>query len=148
MKISEVKREFQLQQWRGMVLERKESGLSVKEWCSERGITEHVYYYRLRQLRMAACQALQEAQPVQLAEVPLAPKAPERHASLRLTTKAGTLEIMDAVHDAESSAIVYILVETAKANNLKIYQYLKHLLTVIPKHMDNTSLTFLEDHLP
>ena len=35
MKISEVKREFQLQQWRGMVLERKESGLSVEEWCSE-----------------------------------------------------------------------------------------------------------------
>ena len=148
MKISEVKREFQLQQWRGMVLERKESGLSVKEWCAERGITEHVYYYRLRQLRMSACQALQEAQPVQLAEVPLAPKVPERHASLRLTTRAGTLEIMDAVHGAKSSAIVYILVETAKANNLKIYEYLKHLLTVIPKHMDNTSLTFLEDHLP
>ena len=96
MKISEVKREFQLQQWRGMVLERKESGLSVKDWCSERGITEHVYYYRLRQPRLAACQALQEAQPVQLAEVPLAPKVPERHASLRLTTRAGTLEIMDA----------------------------------------------------
>ena len=79
MKISEVKREFQLQQWRGMVQERKESGLSVREWCLERGITEHVYYYRLRQLRLAACQALQEAQPVQLAEVPLAPKEPERH---------------------------------------------------------------------
>lgn len=148
MKISEVKREFQLQQWRGMVQERKESGLSVKEWCAGCGITEHVYYYRLRQLRMSACQALQETQPVQLAEVPLAPKVPERHASLRLTTRAGTLEIMDAVHGAKSSAIVYILVETAKANNLKIYEYLKHLLTVIPKHMDNTSLTFLEDHLP
>ena len=59
-------------------------------------VTEHVYYYRLRQLRMSACQALQEAQPVQLAEVPLAPKVPERHASLRQTTRAGTLEIMDA----------------------------------------------------
>ena len=90
MKISEVKREFQLQQWRGMVQERKESGLSVKEWCAGCGITEHVYYYRLRQLRLAACHALQEAQPVQLAEVP------EHHASLRLTTRAGTLEIMDA----------------------------------------------------
>ena len=96
MKISEVKREFQLQQWRGMVQERKESGLSVKAWCSERGITEHVYYYRLRQLRLAACQSLQEAQPVQLAKVPLVPKEPEHHASLRLTTRAGTLEIMDA----------------------------------------------------
>ena len=42
MKISDVKREFQLQQWRGMVQERKESGLSVKEWCAGCGITEHV----------------------------------------------------------------------------------------------------------
>ena len=96
MKISEVKREFQLQQWSGMVQERMESGLSVKAWCSEREITEHVYYYRLRQLRLAACQALQEAQQPQLAEIPLAPQEPERHTSLRLTTRAGTLEIMDA----------------------------------------------------
>ena len=87
VKISEAKREFQLQQWRGIVQERWESGLSVKARCSERGITEHVYYYR---------QALQEAQPQQLAEVPLAPKEPERHTSLRLTASAGTLEIMDA----------------------------------------------------
>lgn len=96
MKISEVKREFQLQQWRGMVQERRESGLSVKAWCSERGITEHVYYYRLRQLRLAACQALPEVQQSQLVEVPLVPKEPATHTSLRLTTRSGTLEIMDA----------------------------------------------------
>jgi hypothetical protein len=39
-------------------------------------------------------------------------------------------------------------VETAKANNLKIYEYLKHLLTEIPKHMDDTNMDFLEDLLP
>ena len=55
-----------------------------------------MYYYRLRQLRVDACQALQEVQPVQLAEVPLAPKEPECHVNLRLTTSVGTLEIMDA----------------------------------------------------
>ena len=96
MKIGEVKKEFQLQQWRGMVQERMESGLSVKAWCAERGITEHVYYYRLRQLRLGACQALQEAQTMQLAEVPLVPKKPKEHTNLRLTTGAGTLEILDA----------------------------------------------------
>ena len=44
VKISEVKREYQLQEWSGMLRERKESGLSAKAWCSERGITEHAYY--------------------------------------------------------------------------------------------------------
>lgn len=96
VKISEVKQEYRLQQWSRMLLERQESGLSVKEWCLEQGISEHSYYYRLRRLRQMACTALEQTQPMQLAEVPLAPKAEDTHAKLRLTTKAGTLEIMDA----------------------------------------------------
>ena len=96
VKISEVKQEYQLQEWSGMLRQRKESGLSVKDWCLEQGISEHSYYYRLRRLRQMACKALEQAQPVQLAEVPLTPKSEESHAKLRLTTKNGTLEIMDA----------------------------------------------------
>lgn len=96
MKISEVKQEYQLQEWSGMLRQRKESGLSVKDWRLEQGISEHSYYYRLRRLRQMACTALEQAQPVQLAEVPLAPMPEESHAKLLLTTKAGTLEIMDA----------------------------------------------------
>ena len=96
MKISEVKQDYQLQEWSGMLREQKESGLSVKAWCQEQGLAEHIYYYRLRKLRQAACTVLEQAQPLQLAEVPLALKQEEIHAKLRLTTKAGTLEIMDA----------------------------------------------------
>ena len=96
MNISEVKQEYRLEEWSGMLQQRKESGLSVKEWCREQGLAEYTYYYRLRKLRQAACTALEQAQPVQLAEVPLAPKPEESHAQLRLTTKNGTLEIMDA----------------------------------------------------
>lgn len=54
----------------------------------------------------------------------------------------------DTIHGAEDSAIVYSLTETAKANSLKPYEYLKHLLTVIPQHMDDPDLTFLDDLLP
>lgn len=56
--------------------------------------------------------------------------------------------IMDTIHGAEASATIYSLVETAKANQLKIYEYLKHLLTETPKRMDNTGMDFLEDLLP
>ena len=79
-----------------MLRQRTESGLSVKDWCLEQGISEHSYYYRLRRLRQMACTALEQAQPVQLAEVSLAPKLNDSHAKLRLTAKAGTLEIWDA----------------------------------------------------
>lgn len=56
--------------------------------------------------------------------------------------------LIDTVHGAQSSAIIYSLIETAKANNLKPYNYLKYLLTEIPKHMEGTDLTFLEQLLP
>lgn len=56
--------------------------------------------------------------------------------------------LIDTVHGATSSAIIYSLVETAKANDLKPYDYLKHLLTELPKHVDGTDLTFLEQLLP
>ena len=105
VKISEVKQEFQLQEWSGMLREQKGSGLSVKAWCQEQGLAEHIYYYRLRKLRQAACIALEQSQPLQLAEVPLAPKPEESHAKFRLTTKAGTLEILDA----DSSVLDQIL---------------------------------------
>lgn len=56
----------------------------------------------------------------------------------------------DTIHGAEDSAIIYSITETAKANDLKPYEYLKHLLTEIPKHMDDSSadMSFLDDLLP
>ncbi|EGD48172.1 hypothetical protein Cpap_2869, partial [Ruminiclostridium papyrosolvens DSM 2782] len=38
--------------------------------------------------------------------------------------------------------------ETAKANNLKPYEYFKYLLKEIPQHMDDKDLTFLDKLLP
>ena len=56
--------------------------------------------------------------------------------------------MIDTVHGASASAIIYSIAETAKANNLKPYQYFEHILEEIPKHMDETSLDFLDDLLP
>ena len=46
---------------------------------------------------------------------------------------------------AQSSSVIYSLVETAKANNLRVYDYLGLLLSEIPKHMSDTNLDFLQD---
>ena len=43
--------------------------------------------------------------------------------------------------------MIYSLAETAKANNLKIYKYLKYLLEKIPEHMKDTNLEFIDDLL-
>lgn len=43
--------------------------------------------------------------------------------------------MIDTIHGAKSSAIIYSIVETAKANNLKPFDYVQYLLEEIPKHI-------------
>lgn len=57
-------------------------------------------------------------------------------------------QMIDTINGAKSSAIIYSIAETAKANNLKPYEYFEHLLTEIPKHMDDSERSFLDDLLP
>lgn len=57
-------------------------------------------------------------------------------------------QMIDTINGAHSSAIIYSIVETAKANNLKPYDYFVYLLEEIPKHMDDEDRSFLEDLLP
>ena len=57
----------------------------------------------------------------------------------------------DSVVGSESSAIIYSISETAKLNNLRLYYYFKHLLTELPKMVDengNIDDTHLDKLLP
>lgn len=54
----------------------------------------------------------------------------------------------NTVNGAKASAIIYSIVETAKANKLRPYAYLRYVLENMPRHMNDTSLDFLEDLLP
>ena len=49
---------------------------------------------------------------------------------------------------ANASAIIYSIVETAKANSLHPYNYLTHVLEIMPAHMNGTSRDFIKDLLP
>ena len=56
--------------------------------------------------------------------------------------------LIDSSNGARASAMIYSLVETAKANHLNVYEYFELLLTEIPKHMNDTNLSFLDELLP
>ena len=75
--------------------------------------------------------------------VPIDNSATE-HAIRPFTIGRANWHIIDTVHGAEASTMIYSLVETAKANNLKIYEYLKYLLEKIPEHMEDTNLEFTD----
>ena len=56
--------------------------------------------------------------------------------------------MIDTIKGAEASAIIYSIVETAKANNLRTYDYLELLLTEIPNHMDDKNFDYFENLMP
>lgn len=57
-------------------------------------------------------------------------------------------QMIDTINGAKTSAIIYSIVETAKADNLKPYEYIQYILEEIPKHMEDKDRTFLENLLP
>lgn len=47
-----------MNEWRQLIHERQQSGLSVRAWCQQNGIRENSYYYWLRIIREEAlCEA-------------------------------------------------------------------------------------------
>lgn len=58
MNTREIASEYRLGHWAGVLQERRERGISVKEFCRRSGFQENVYYYWQRKLREAACEEL------------------------------------------------------------------------------------------
>ena len=58
---------------------------------------------------------------------------------------------INTVRGAQASAIIYSITETARANNLNVYYYIKHLLTDLPQLIDkngNIEQSLLEPLMP
>lgn len=54
----------------------------------------------------------------------------------------------DTIDGAEAVAIMYTMVETAKANKANVYYYLKYILERMPRHMEDTDTSFLKAMVP
>ena len=102
-------------------------------------------------LREAFTYALNQEQHLKVfledGEVPMDNNASEQ-AIRGFTIGRKNWEMIDTIRGAKSSAIIYSIAETAKANNLKPYDYFEYLLTEIPQHMEDTDRSFLTDLLP
>ena len=56
MSVQELKHAARLQEWSGRVAECRNSGISVKAWCAEKGIALKTYYNWEKQIVKAATQ--------------------------------------------------------------------------------------------
>jgi hypothetical protein len=79
--------------------------------------------------------------------IPIDNGASERHIRAVAIGRKNYL-FSDSIDGAEALVIMYTVVETAKANNVNVYYYLKYILEQMPRHMDGTDIGFLEAMLP
>jgi hypothetical protein len=54
----EVTRKYRLNQWIEIIRECRSSGQTVSAWCADHDINPKSYYYWLKRVRTAACEAL------------------------------------------------------------------------------------------
>ena len=59
-----------------------------------------------------------------------------------------TWKMIDTIDGAKSSAIIYSITETAKANHLNPFRYVEYLLTELLEHQDDTDRSFIDELLP
>lgn len=57
-------------------------------------------------------------------------------------------KLIDTIDGARSSAIIYSITETAKANRLNPFRYLEFLLEELKEHQDDTDRSFIDELLP
>lgn len=58
MNTREATRKYRLSQWTEIIREYRGSGQTVSAWCNDHNINSKSYYYWLRRVREAACEAL------------------------------------------------------------------------------------------
>ncbi|WP_446898491.1 IS66 family insertion sequence element accessory protein TnpA [Clostridium sp. LBM24168] len=63
MDVQKATQEYRMSEWIKIIRECRSSGKTVKSWCTENGIRTNRYYYWLRKVRAAACEALPSKNP-------------------------------------------------------------------------------------
>ena len=73
------------------------------------------------------------------------PKTASFFMCLRALEKMGVCKLHS---HSQASAVLYNIVETAKANDLKAYDYLEYSIDELAKHAEDTGCEFIQDFLP
>ena len=60
MKLQNLKRQLQLQEWASQINAQRQSGMKVRDWCEAAGIGYKNFYYRMRRVQEEMLEALEE----------------------------------------------------------------------------------------
>ena len=144
--------EVRTQYWKNIIAQcnQRPEGQTAKQWLDTHGICKQTYYRWQRLIRREIFARTSSASgmlpssentEVAFAEIPIPAQTPGRKNWVTINTIRG----------AQASAIIYSVTETARANDLNVYCYIRYLLTELMKRKDadgNIDQTKLEPLMP
>ena len=99
--ITEIKSKVSLQEWQQRVLDCQNSGMSVKAWCQQNGISTGSYYFHLRKIRESV---LEENQII-----PLEPPKPVSSTGIRIESAGITITLPENATPEQLAAVLSAL---------------------------------------
>jgi len=99
--ITEIKSKVSLQEWQQRILDCQSSGMSVKAWCQQNGISTGSYYFHLRKIRESV---LEENQII-----PLEPPKPVSTTGIRIESAGITITLPENTAPEQLAAVLSAL---------------------------------------
>ena len=99
--ITEIKSKVSLQEWQQRILDCQSSGMSVKVWCQQNGISTGSYYFHLRKIRESV---LEENQII-----PLEPPKPVSSTGIRIESAGITITLPENTAPEQLAAVLSAL---------------------------------------
>ena len=98
---TEIKSKVSLQEWQQRILDCQSSGMSVKAWCQQNGISTGSYYFHLRKIRESV---LEENQII-----PLEPPKPVSSSGIRIESAGITITLPENTAPEQLAAVLSAL---------------------------------------
>lgn len=121
MNTRKVTMEYRMNQWIGIIRECRDSGQTVTSWCREHDINTKSYYYWLRKVRNAACNALPTIKteghivPLEIQKVSTSSPADSTHGPSKTDLADIVLRIGSVVLEIHNSASASLIESMMKA---------------------------------
>jgi transposase-like protein len=103
MGVQAVKQSLRIQEWATQISDRKQSGMTVTEWCKEQGYSAKTYYYRLKRIREELLEASESRNQVILQDKPVfaaLPMPKAECAAVRISLGSCIIEIRNGADGA------------------------------------------------
>lgn len=113
-KVSIVKRQFRMEEWRKRISECQSSGVPVSHWCKQNGYCEQTYYKYLKRIREEMVDALpvsvtEQSKPAVFKRLEVNTPVPGTQAAVIIRLNGATVEITEGTSQQTIQAVLLAL---------------------------------------